>query len=212
MARPRCEKLQNCIPADSFDICPLTYKLFCAKFKDMKNLFCWIILISLIAGGCAGPDRKPELKNSLSPDSVKQLWGDPQEIIQVGKTNDGYPVEVWEYRFKKDTDLWVLIFVDSELYFWAKNDPEKIFEQLITLGVYDQDKFELLEKEKELNRAATQAEENRKTMEIIRTYQFYENIKMQIQTQQIMQTIQRQQLQLPPNLPPPPPAKPPMRQ
>ncbi|MFH1062716.1 MAG: hypothetical protein V1747_07540 [Candidatus Omnitrophota bacterium] len=180
----------------------------------MKKFLCVFILFGFILGSCAPRAKMPQLQNSLSLSSVIELWGDPKEKIQVGTTSQNYPVELWKYSFKKNSSIsgnqeeWVLIFVDSELYFWAEDDPDKIFKELVNLGVYDQEQIELLENKASLQNTATKTEENRKTMEIIRTYQFYQNTQMQIQTQQLMQTIRRQQIYIPPPLPPAPPAKP----
>ena len=177
----------------------------------MKKFIYLFIIFAVIAGGCARKPVLAPLKNSLPAEEVKLLWGSPKEIINIGVSSQNYPVEVWEYESNKGKDNWVLIFVDSELFFWEKNNPEKIFEQLINLGVYDRDEFKFIQ-EKSLENSVNQAEETRRTMEVIRTFQFYENVRMQTQTQQIINTIQRPQPHRPPPLPPAPPVKQPIRQ
>lgn len=180
----------------------------------MRKFLPVFILLTFILGGCVTTPKIPPLKNSLSFDAVIELWGNPKERIQVGTTSANYPVEIWKYIFEKGRSAsskkeeWVLIFVDSELYLWTEDDPDKIFKELVNLGVYDDEQIDLLRNQESLQNAATKAEENRKTMEIIRTYQFYQNTQMQIQTQQLLQTIRRQQIYIPPALPPAPPAKP----
>ncbi len=180
----------------------------------MKKFIPIIMLIVLFLGGCKTAAKIPLLKNSLPMCEVLKLWGSPNQKIQVGSTRKDYPVELWQYGFKKGNSVsgkkenWVLIFVDSELYLCIGDDPDRIFKELLSLGVYDEQQVEFLENQKSSQDAATKAEENRRTMEIIRTYQFYQNTQMQIQTQQLMQTIRRQQMYIPPPVPPTPPAKP----
>ena len=180
----------------------------------MKKFIPIIMFIVLFLGGCKTATKIPQLKNSLSMSEVLNLWGNPDQKIQVGATRGNYPVELWEYSFEKGHSIsgkqekWVLIFVDSELYLCIEDDPDRIFKELVSLGVYDEQQIEFLENNKASQDAATKAEENRRTMEIIRTYQFFQNTQMQIQTQQLMQTITRQQMHIPPPVLPTPPAKP----
>jgi hypothetical protein len=180
----------------------------------MKKYLLVFILFAFILASCAPKAKMAQLQNSLSPSAVIQLWGNPQEKIQVGTTSKNYPVEIWKYSFKKNHSLsgkqenWVLIFVDSELYFWTEDNPDKVFKELVSLGVYDQKQLDYLENQEYLQDAATKAKETRDTLETIRNYQLYQNTQMQIQTQQLMQTIRRQQMYVPPPVPPALPAKP----
>ncbi|MBU1086042.1 MAG: hypothetical protein KKD05_00825 [Candidatus Omnitrophica bacterium] len=174
----------------------------------MKKLLLIFMISALFLGGCKTTARIPMLKNSLTPKAVIELWGNPLEKIQAGSTPKNYPVELWKYSFKKGHSLsgkpeeWVLIFVDSELYLCTEDNPDKIFQELLNLGVFDDEEITLLENQESLQNAATKAEENRRTMDIIRTYQFYQNTQMQIQTQQLLQTLRQQPVYIPPPAPP----------
>lgn len=166
------------------------------------------MIIALFLGGCKTTAKIPQLTNSLSIKSVIELWGDPQEKTQVGTTPKKYPVELWKYSFKKGHSLsgkpeeWVLIFVDSELYLWLEDDPDKIFKELLTLGVYGDEEMSFLENQNSQQNPAIKAEETRRTMDILHTYQLYQNTQMQIQTQQLLQTLRQQPVYLPPPAPP----------
>lgn len=146
-----------------------------------------------------------------------ELWGEPAEKVKVGLTENNYPVEVWTYHQKalallRKEEYCVLIFVDSELYSWAINEPEFIFAELVKLGALKEEitDFTQTQNQKSMQDAANQAEQIRKMMEVIRTYNFFQNTQRDIQTMQNIRNMQQQQLILPP--PPQRPARPLQRQ
>lgn len=146
-------------------------------------------------------------------EKVASLWGQPMEKVTAGVTSNNYPVELWVYHrngtlLRKGEEC-TLIFVDKELYLWAFNDPDRVFKTLLQLGVFQEEasNFGLLQYQQSLRDSVEQSEQNRKTLETIRSYENFKNTQMQIQTMQQMQTIRQQQLR-----PPPQPFQPGQRQ
>lgn len=173
-----------------------------------------LLIFLLILPGCATLKNKTtNLSHGLTKAQVIELWGEPKEKVQLGLSKNNYPVEAWEYYQKavpflrKEEDC-VLIFVDSELYTWVINDPEAIFKEMVKLGVFKEgiSEFSYQQYQKSLQDSATQAIENRKTMDIIRSHQFFQNTQRDIQTMQQIRTMQQQQMRPPP----PPPQRPPL--
>ncbi|MFH1460596.1 MAG: hypothetical protein ABIG64_09560 [Candidatus Omnitrophota bacterium] len=158
--------------------------------------FTVILLIICTSLGCAEKKDRLILKNGLSSALIIESWGQPTEKIKAGLTKKNYPVEVWEYTEKKETTM--LIFVDQELYAWSINDPEFILKELAQLDILEKKSEYLLTPSKEfLDRQTNIDEQNRRTMETIKTYQLFKETQQQIQNQQIMQTIRQQQLRPP---------------
>ncbi len=146
---------------------------------------------------------------------VIELWGAPEEKVKIGVTKNNYPVEVWTYHqkaltlFRKE-EYCVLIFVDGELYNWAINEPELIFQELVKLGALKPGATDLtrMQNQKSLQDAVNQIEQTRKMMEVIRTYHFFQNTQRDIQTMQNIRIMHQQQQMLPPPPPPQRPARP----
>ena len=135
----------------------------------------------------------------------------------VGKTpRNNYPVEVWAYygksKGKKPEEEYLLIFVDGELYKWAKDDPKFVMTELAQLGVISREaqQFGTAEYQRRLREAAEKAEQTRRAMDIIRTFQNYENTRLSIESYNQMRILQQQNLR--PILPPPPPPERPVKQ
>ncbi len=162
------------------------------------------LIICLITCGCAAPGKKlPSLEHGFTRENVTQLWGNPTQKSTVGRTRDNYSVEVWEYYKKKSLskkeETYILIFVDGELYSWAVNNPAFAFKELAKLGVlrFDPLTFEAQQNQLRLQSITEQAQQTRKTMEIIRTYQDINNTRLQLLDQQ-QRRILHQQLLFPP--------------
>jgi len=171
----------------------------------MRNLFV-LVLICLFACGCATISRKSHsLDHGQSREQVTAILGHPAEKVIPGKTPEGYLVEIWRYHKKKsfffqEEELF-LMFVDGEAYLWSLNNSDVIFGELIKLKVLNEEILPALgESRKSADENAIRAIETQKIMEILRSYQSYENTQRDIQTMQQMQTIKQQQL-----MPPPPP-------
>ena len=178
-----------------------------------------LLIITLILPGCATLNKKAsKLSHGLSQSEVIALWGEPEEKVKLGLSKNNYPVEAWEYYQKaipflrKQQDC-VLVFVDEELYNWVIDDPETIFKLMVELGVFKENlsEFSFQQYQKSLQDSATQAIETRKTMDIIRSHQLYENTQRNMQTIQQMRTLQYQQMQ-PPSPPPQQPLPPQRKQ
>ena len=135
--------------------------------------FLAILFILLLLCGCATLKKKSsQFSHGLSQAKVIELWGNPTEKVKAGFSKNNYTVEVWTYHKKKSIlfakeEYCVLIFVDSELYSWAINDPDFIFKELVSLGALkpEKNKFGDSQSQKTLQDAATQAEQTRKMME-----------------------------------------------
>jgi len=162
--------------------------------------------------GCATLKTKTsKLSHGLSQAEVISIWGEPKEKVKLGLSKNNYPVEAWEYYqkpipfFRKQQDC-VLIFVDGELYSWVIDDPEAIFKLMVGLGVFKEQfsEFSFQQYQKSLQDSANQAIEIKKNMDIIRSYQLYQNTQRNLQTIRQMRTLQYQQMQPPP----PPPQRP----
>ncbi|MFH1094024.1 MAG: hypothetical protein V1739_07730 [Candidatus Omnitrophota bacterium] len=161
--------------------------------------------------------------HGMTEAQVIELWGQPAEKVKVGLSKNNYPVEVWTYHQKalallRKEEYCVLIFVDGELYNWAINEPDFIFQELVKLGTLKPGAtdFTRSQDQKSMQDAANQAEQTRKMMEVIRTYNFFQNTQRDMQTMQDIKTMQniRNMQQQRPLLPPPPPQSParPLRQ
>lgn len=187
----------------------MTKPLIYVKLSNMKKPFTYIALLLVLSfalTGCATLKKKTnKLSHGLTKAQVLEIWGEPKEKVKLGLSKNNYPVEAWEYYqgaipfFKKEEDC-VLLFVDSELYTWVINDPEAIFKEMVKLGVFKKDISEVgfQQYQRSLQDSATQAIEIRKTMDIIRSHQLFQNTQRDIQTMQQMRTLQQQQIQFPP--------------
>ena len=173
----------------------------------MKKLFFLLFPFLLLSLGCAaGRYKSASLVSQIGQNELIKLWGDPIQKVNIGYTPDNKLVEIWEYYekgflfFKKDSD-YILIFLEGKLYSWAVNDPTFVFRQLTELGVlkpdaggYDQQYLQML------RTTAEQAEQTRKTLEIIRTYQNFNTTRQQLIEQQNQQQrffLQQRQLNIP---------------
>lgn len=177
----------------------------------MKCIRVAFLCAALVLPGCAGQQPKlPDLSPGISQQQVLSLWGQPKERVMVGKTpRNNYPVEVWAYygnpKGKKPGEEYLLIFVDGELYKWAKDDPKFVMIELAELGVISREaqQFGMAEYQRRLREAAEKADQTRRALDIIRTFQNYENTRLQIDGYNQMRILQQQQLR---PVPPPPPA------
>ncbi|MBI4846249.1 MAG: hypothetical protein HY810_07240 [Candidatus Omnitrophica bacterium] len=167
----------------------------------MKRFITVCLLLTFFCPGCATLQKKSaKLNHGISQAKVIELFGEPVQKVPVGITEKNLSVEVWEYQNKKvpllkKDEFCIIIFVDKELYFWTTDSADKIFEELIKLGVVKEDmQIGPYEQNKALQDSAAQAENMRRTMETIRTYQFFKETQMQIQHQQQIQTLRQNQL------------------
>jgi len=179
----------------------------------MKRYLVILLIIAFLVPGCSGLKKQiSQLDHGLSQKKILELWSEPTEKVHAGTTRSGYAVVLWIYIEKANET--VLIFVDGELYNWIVNDPEAVFKELQNLDIQSADasRFGLMQYQKSLQDSANEAIKTQRTMDIIRSYQNHKTIQMQMQTQQIMQTIRQQQMRQPPPAPPPPPPARPHRQ
>ena len=183
--------------------------------KNTRYYIAVLLISSLLLPGCATLKKKSsEFAHGMTQAQVIEIWGEPGEKVKVGISKNNYPVEIWTYHQKAllaEEEYCVLIFVDSELYSWAINEPEVIFAELVKLGALKpgETAFTRAQSQKSMLDAVNQAEETRRLMEVIRTYNFFQNTQrdmrtmQDIKTMQNMRNIQQQQM-----LPPPPPQRP----
>ncbi len=194
----------------------LTKNSLYVTVQSMNKLIIILTIVLLICPGCATLTKKSsQLTHGLTQAEIIKLWGNPDEKIKAGMTEKNYPVEIWAYNkngiplFKKE-ETCVLIFVDEELYSWAVNKPEFVFEELAKLGVIKPDAAELgfTQYQNSLLKSATEAEQTRKTMEVIQTYKFFKETQTQIQNMNQMRMLQQQQFQPPASVKPAQPIQP----
>lgn len=188
--------------------------------KNSRFYISVLLIITLILPGCATLKKKSSVfAHGMTKNQIIDAWGQPEEKVKVGMSKNNYPVEIWTYHskaltFLRKEEYCVLIFVDDELYKWAINEPELIFQELVKLGALKpgETSFTQGQSQKSMLDAVNQAQETRRLMEIIRTYNFFQNTQRDLQTMQDIKTMQnirnmqQQQQMLPP---PPPPQRPP---
>ncbi len=190
--------------------------------KNMRYYIVFLLIILITLPGCATLKKKSsKFSHGMTQAQVIEIWGEPEEKVKVGLSKNHYPVEIWTYHqkaltlFRKE-EYCVLIFVDNELYNWAINEPEFIFQELVKLGALKPGENDITntQNQKSMMNAVNQAEETRKLIEIIRTYNFFQNTQRDIQTMQDIKTMQnirnmqQQRLMIPPPLPQQTPPRP----
>lgn len=187
--------------------------------KNTRYYIAVLLISSLIVPGCATLKKKSsDFAHGMTQAQVIELWGKPEEKAKVGLSKNNYPVEIWTYHQKalmRKEEYCVLIFVDNELYNWAINEPDLIFQELVKLGALKpgETAFTQTQSQKSMMDAVNQVEETRRLMEVIRTYNFFQNTQRDMQTMQDIKTMQniRNMQQQRPMLPPPPPIQRPQR-
>ncbi|RKY36418.1 MAG: hypothetical protein DRP78_03735 [Candidatus Omnitrophota bacterium] len=204
-----------------YNFSPITQKLtnpyFYAKFCYMKKIiFISLFIITILCGCNESEDQISSLINGASKQSIINALGKPAKKVFAGKTKDNYPVEVWEYKYKKNilslkkTQLLSMIFVDDELYSWVLNDPDFVLKELAELGALNLTPSDINSAQylHMLRTTVENAQKTQKTLETIQLYQNFKNTQMQIQTQQQIRIIEQQKLINTPRPPPPPPPSP----